>query len=490
MSTPDASARIRELLEHGIAQVKAGEHDLGMSAFEEAGRQATEAGLTGLAAGAAIDRGWALWLAGDREASTAAYKEGAALSREAADDKRLVIALGNLGIAYTDARLYEDADALYAEYVPLVIGDPDEEVDARLNWSAALEALGQADSALAQLDEAQRIAVEGGLDAALVRVHIAQGGMRERAGEADEAFELYWKAFDIASEAEDAELVGDSTLRLGYAYTRHGDHAKAADCLGEAARAYKYLEDGTRLGPVLYEHGRALLRVGLLDQALEVWREAEPVFRETDDQRALGECLLQQALAVRDQLSNMAPDLQFTEAAAAFRAAGMLDRLPEVLLTHAQWCWDRQMDDAVRTRVEEALAALSEASDPVVESRTRALYAQLLADERRIEDAEAELARAQAVAEEAGDAEGVTGVWARRAYVMARAGAAFEDVKAQLLAAGLQARAAGHEAAGRYAADAVATEIEERCGRMFRDLLAPDDEKNVPVPSPEHAAGV
>ena len=47
-NTPEA--RVRELLERGIAQVKAGEHDLGMAAFEDAGRRATDAGLTALAA--------------------------------------------------------------------------------------------------------------------------------------------------------------------------------------------------------------------------------------------------------------------------------------------------------------------------------------------------------------------------------------------------------------------------------------------------------
>ncbi|MHB8740780.1 MAG: tetratricopeptide repeat protein, partial [Coriobacteriia bacterium] len=118
----------------------------------------------------------------------------------------------------------------------------------------------------------QQLAVTGGLDAALVQVHLGQGGMRERARDTDEAFELYWKAFDIASEAEDAELVGTVTMTLGRAYTRAADHSKAADCFGEAARAYRYLEDDASLGDALYQQGLALQRAGLLDQALDVWR--------------------------------------------------------------------------------------------------------------------------------------------------------------------------------------------------------------------------
>ncbi|MHB8805524.1 MAG: tetratricopeptide repeat protein [Coriobacteriia bacterium] len=479
-NTPEA--RVRELLERGIAQVKAGEHDLGMAAFEDAGRQATDAGLTALAAGAAIDRGWALWLAGDRERSVTAYGEGAVLAREARDDKRLAIALGNLGIAYTDAGRHADADALYTEYVEYLADDLDEQVDARLNWGVALEGLGRLDDAFAQLDEAQQLAMTGGLDAALVQVHLGQGGMRERAGDTDEAFELYWKAFDIASEAEDAELVGTVTMTLGRAYTRAADHSKAADCFGEAARAYRYLEDDASLGDALYQQGLALQRVGLLDQALDVWREAEPIFRETGDHRALGECLLAQALAVRDQLSNLGPDLQFIESASAFRAAGAVDRLPDIHLVHAQWCWDRSLDDAARTHVREALDALVASPNARVESRARALNAQLLAEAREIEQAETELGAAEAVARAADDAEGVTGVLVRRAYVMARGGATWEDVRAQLFAAGDRAREAGHESAGRYAAEAIATEIEERCGRAYTDLLGAEDVKNVLVP--------
>ena len=488
MSTADESTRIRELLEHGIAQVKAGEHDAGMSAFDEAGRQAAEAGLTGLAAGAAIDRGWALWLAGDRDASVAAYEEGAALAREAGDDKRLVIALGNLGIAYADARRHEEADALYAEYLPLISGDHDEQIDARLNWGVALEGLERTDDALTQLDQAQSAAVEAGLDAALVRVHIAQGGMRERAGDTDEAFELYWKAYDVGAEREDAELVGTATMALGGAYVRRGDHAKAADCFGEAARAFRHLEDDVRLGAALHQHGRALQRVGLVDQALEVWREAEPLFRKLGDHRALGECLLEQALAVSEQQSNFAPDLQFTEAAVAFRTAGLTERVSGVHLAHAQWCWQRHLDSAARKHVQEALDAVAASADPVIESRARALHAQMLADDGEISDAVSELTTAETLAILGGDPQGVTGARIRAAYVMARNGASFEDVKSRLLESIAQAREAGHEAQGSFAAEAVAAEIEERCGNEYAGLLEPAVDE-VPVPGPEDVFG-
>jgi len=471
MNTADASARIRELLEHGIAQVKAGEHALGMSAFEDAGRQAAEAGLTDLAAGAAIDRGWALWLAGDREGSVAAYEEGAALAREAGDDRRLVIALGNLGIAYTDAQRHEDADALFTEYLPLIPDDPDEQVDALLNHSVALEGLGRVDEAFLRLDDAQRVAEAAKRTAAIVWVFIAKGGTRERAGGMDEAFELYWKAYDVGAEVEDAELVGAATMALGGAYARAGDHAKAADCFGEAARAFRHVEDEVRLGAALYQHGRALQRVGLLDQALEVWREAEPIFRALGDARALGECLLEQALAVGTQQSNFAPDLQFTEAATAFRAAGVLDRLSAVYLAHAQWCWQRHLDSAARTHVQEALDAVAASPDPVIESRARALHAQMLSDTGDIGDAVTELTTAETLSLLSGDPQGVTGARIRAAYVMARDGAAPEDVKSRLREAIEQAREAGHEAQGSLAAAEVAAEIEERCGGEYKSLL-------------------
>jgi tetratricopeptide (TPR) repeat protein len=477
----DTAVHVQEMLQRGITQVRAGEHAVGMSSFEEAGRLATGAGLTALAAGAAINRGWALALSGDTALSIDAYVEGADLAREADDARRLVIALGNLGIAYTAERRYEEAAAIYEEYIPLLEGDAEEEIDSRLNWSVALEGLGRADEASEQLDEAERVAVDADLDQLLVRVHIAQGAMRERAGEGEEALELYWKAFDIASEAEDADLVGTVTMTLGYAYTRARDHAKAADCFGEAARAFRHLEDHQRLAGALVRQGRAMQTLGLVDQALEVWREAEPLLREIDDQAALGECLLEQAVAVSGQQSNMAPDLQFTEAAAAFRAAGALDRLPEVFLTHAQWCRERALDKQARTHVDEALAALADTPDAPVEVRALGLKAQILADAGDLEGAEAVLASAESVGREAGDALGLTGVMARRAYLMARSSAPAAEVKAQLLATGEHARQAGHESLGRYAADAMATEIEERCGGEYKGLLdAPEDMEILP----------
>ena len=104
------------------------------------------------------------------------------------------------------------------------------------------------------------------------------------------------------------------------------------------------------------------------------------------------------------------------------------------------------------------------------------LKAQILADAGDLEGAEVALAAAETVATDANDAPGVTGTMVRRAYLMARSGSSAEDVKAQLLAAGDQAREAGHEALGRYTADTMAAEIEERCGGEYKGLLdAPED---------------
>ena len=467
----DTASHVQEMLQRGITQVRAGEHAVGMSSFDEAGRLATSAGLTALAAGAAINRGWALALSGDTAQSIDAYVEGAGLAREADDPRRLVIALGNLGIAYTAERRYEEAIAVYEEYIPLLEDDAEEEVDSRLNWSVALEGLDRTVEAAEQLDEAERVALGAGLDPLLVRVHIAQGGMRERGGESEEALELYWKAFDVASEAEDADMVGTVTMTLGYAYTRVGDHAKAADCFGEAARAFRYLEADDRLAGALVRQGRAMQTLGLVDQALEVWREAEPLLRELDDQAALGECLLEQALAVSEQQSNFAPDLQFTEAAAAFRTAGVLDRLSVVYLAHAQWCWQRHLDSQARKHVQEALDAVAATPNPMIESRARALHAQMLADTGEITDAVTELTTAETLSLLDGDQQGVTGARVRAAYVMARNGATVEDVRARLAEAIEQAREAGHEAQARLAADTVAAEIEERCGGVYTDLI-------------------
>lgn len=429
-ASSDPETLVRDRIERGISQAREGETAAAVGSFTEAESLASDAGLTSLSAGAAINRGWALWLAGERDEAVAAYQQGARTAREAGDAQRLRIALSNLGIALLEMRRYADAATVYEEYVPLAEQEPREQVEAHVNWAIALEGLGRR----------------------------------------DEAFEHYWNAFDIADDASDADLVGTVTMALGGAYTRANDHPHAADCFGEAARAFRYLEDEDRLAAALHEHGRSLQRVGLIDQALEVWREEEPILREKGDDLALGECLLQQALATGGQTSNFSADLQFTEAAAAFERAGALERLPEVFQAHAQWLRERFMDRDARKRVEQALAALGDAPDPAAESRALGLQAQMLSDDKDFVAAAQALEEAEVAARRAGDAEAATGVLVRRAYVMAREGRAADEVRAQLDVALEHARSHGHEARGRFAVEAVAAEIEERCGAEYSGL--------------------
>lgn len=466
----DDAAHARELTARGIDEARNGDHEAAVGSFTEAETIARENGLLDLAAGAAVNRGWALWLAGRKDASIEAYEQGAQLAREASDVTRLMLALGNLGIAYTAAGRYEDALAVYEEYLPHVADDPGEAIDAHLNCATALANLGRYEEADGHLDEAERVAQDNGR-AAIASVYLNRGVIRERTGNTDEAFTLYWKAFDTVDEERDPGLFGTVMLTLARAYMRAGEDAHASDCYGEAERAFRYTEEQDRLAQALHEHATALLRVGLVDQALDAWREEEPILREMGDDLALGECLLEQALATRDRMSDFSSDVKFTEAAAAFRRAGAIERLPELMQAHALWLREHFMDTDAMKRVRELFEALAESPNPPVESRARALHALMLADAGDYDAAFDAIDRAETVAADAGDAEAITGAQARRAYVMARAGEPAENVKAQLKAAEAHADAEGHGQKGAYAVEAVAAEIEERCGEEYAGLL-------------------
>jgi tetratricopeptide (TPR) repeat protein len=468
--TTNDAARARELTARGIDEARSGDHEAAVGSFTEAETVARESGLLDLAAGAAVNRGWALWLAGEKDGSIEAYEEGAQLAREAGDSTRLMLALGNLGIAHTAAGRHEEALFVYEEYLPLVADDPDEEIDAHLNCATALVNLGRYEEANGHLDEAERIA-EANKSAAIVTVYLNRGAIRERIGDNDGAFGLYWKAFDTVDEERDPGLFGVVMLTLARAYIRAGEDAHASDCYGEAERAFRYTEERDRLAQALHEHAAALLRVGLVDQALEAWREEEPILREMGDHLALGECLLQQALATRERMSDFSSDVKFTEAAVAFRRAGALERLPELIQAHALWLREHFMDTNAMKRMREVFEALAESPNAAVESRAHALHALMLADAGDHEAAYGAIDQAEAVAGGAGDVEAVTGARARRAYVMARAGEPAEDVKVQLKAAEAHADAEGHGHKGAFAVEAVALEIEERCGEEYAGLL-------------------
>jgi len=474
--TLDDAARARELMARGIDEARNGDHEAAVGLFTEAETIARENGLLDLAAGAAVNRGWALWLAGEKDGSIEAYEEGAQLAREAGDLTRLMLALGNLGIGYTAAGRHEEALGVYEEYLPHVAEDPDEAIDAHLNCATALVNLGRYEEANGHLDEAERIAHKNGR-AAMASVYLSRGAVREQTGDSDEAFALYWKAFDAVDEERDPGLFGTVMLTLARAYVRAGEDAHASDCYGEAERAFRYTEEQDSLAQALHEHAAALLRVGLVDQALEAWREEEPILREMGDHLALGECLLQQALATRERMSDFSSDVKFTEASMAFRRAGAIERLPELIQAHAAWLREHFMDTNAMKRMRELFEALAESPNAAVESRAHALHALMLADAGDLDAAFDAIDHAEAVAAGAGDAEAITGARARRAYVMARAGEPAENVTAQLKAAEAHADAEGHARKGAYAVEAVALEIEERCGEEYAGLLS------VPLPA-------
>jgi len=463
----DPAARVRALTKRGIAEANAGERIAAVASLKEAEQVATDAGLTSAAIGAHIDRGWALWLAGEAEGAVVLYSEGARMAREVGDVERLRLALGNLGIAYGLLGRHAESLATYEEYLPFVSDDAAAGAEAHLNCGSALASLGRRDEALVHLERAERLATEAGLAESLVMVHLNRGVLSESAGDLEPAFEQYWKAFDVADETKDTGLTGTVTMALGRAYVRADDHAHASDCFEQSEHAFRASGDKRRLADALHGHAIALQRVGLDDAALEVLQEEEPLRVEQGDSRALGACILSQALLLAARPKSPSTDTRFVEAASAFVQAGALSTVAEVHHARAEWLRRQEMDAEALAAAREALSVALKASNLPTEIRVRGLLAVMLADAGDFEAAETELEAAEAAADEAGDREAVTGTRARRAYVLARADKPAEDVVAQLDAAWEHGLTLAQPQMAREALTLVIQEIKNRCDSRY-----------------------
>lgn len=471
VNNPDPAARVRALTKRGIAEARAGERIVAIASLKEAEQVATGAGLTSAAIGAHIDRGWALWLAGEAEGAIVLYSEGAQMAREAGDVERLRLALGNLGIAYGRLGRHADSLATYEEYLPFVSDDPAAGAEAHLNCGSALANLGRPHEALLHFERAEALATEAGLTESLVMVHLNRGVLSESAGDLGPAFELYWKAFDIADETNDADLIGTVTLALGAAYARAGDDPHASDCFEQSEHAFRASGDRRRLADALHGHAVSLQRVGLHDAALEALEEEEPLRVEQGDDLTRGACILSQALVLAGRPKSPGTDTRFAEAASAYAHAGALSTVAEVHHARAEWLRRQGMDDEALAAAREALSTALKAPNLPTEVRVRGLLAVMLADTGDFEAAEAELAAAEASAEESGDREAVTGTRARRAYVLAREEKTAEETVAQLDAAWEHGRTLAQPQMARDALALVIQEITDRCDSRYSEPI-------------------
>lgn len=467
VNNTDPAARVRALMQRGIAEANAGERIAAVASLKEAEQIATDAGLTSAAIGAHINRGWALWFAGEAEGAITLYSEGAQMAREVGDAERLRLALNNLGIAYGRLGRHAESLATYEEYLPFVSDDPAAGAEAHVNCGTALASLGRPDEAALHFERAERLATDAGLTESLVMVHLNRGVLSESAGDLETAFEHYWKAFDVADETKDADLIGTVTMALGAAYARAGDDPHASDCFEQSEHAFRASGDRRRLADALHGHAVALTRVGLGDAALEALEEEEPLRVEQGDALTLGTCMLSQALILAARPKSPGAEVRFSEAALEFARAGALSTVAEVHHARAEWLRRQEMDAEALAAAREALGVAHNAPNLPTEIRVRGLLAVMLADAGDFEAAEEELAAAEAAAEESDDHEAVTGTRARRAYVMARADKPAEEVVAQLDAAWDHGLTLAQPQMAREALLLVIGEIESRCDKQY-----------------------
>lgn len=463
--------RARELIKQAIALAEAGDADAALSALDEADRIAAEAGIAELITSARINKGFAHWVKGDLDTACTLFAEAAQIAREANDTPRLASALGNLAAASKQAGRHADAITAYHEYIPLLSDDAEARAGAHQDCGLAYLQLEQFEPALANLEQAERIAIEADLTELVISARINQGIVREREGEDELAVPHYEAAATLAREAERPALAAAATERQAQALRQLSMFTEADPLFAEAEDLYRSLGKEDQLARVLHWHALAFKGAGMRDRALAAWKEEELIRRRLDQPSELGECLFEQAELLRERDEDAAAEGVYARAAAAHRQGGNNRGLAESLGRHGDLLWSQGRGDEARGLADEALAAVVVANAADTEGRVRGLLAMLLADAGDPAQALSHLDAAEAAAVSIGDHGLITWLKARRAYVFARADRPLEDVAQQLG----DAYAYGFDFAdGRTARRAVLTmifEMKKWCSDECRETL-------------------
>jgi tetratricopeptide (TPR) repeat protein len=256
-SEPDPAARAKELIKQGIAHAEAGDADAALAALDEADRLAEKAGLDALVASARINKGFAHWVKGDLDTACGHFAEAAQIARAAEDTPRLASALGNLAAASRQAARWADAVTAYHEYIPLVADDPEALAGAHQDCGLAYLQLEQFEPALANLEEAERIAIEADLAELVISARINQGIVREREGEDELAVPHYEAAATLARESALTPLAAAAIERQAQALRQLSAFTEADPLFAEAEDLYRSLGKEDQLARTLHWHALA-----------------------------------------------------------------------------------------------------------------------------------------------------------------------------------------------------------------------------------------
>jgi CHAT domain-containing protein/Tfp pilus assembly protein PilF len=270
------------------------------------------------------------WLArgdkDDQRKALALYEEGLALWREAADPRREVKTLNQIGMIHRRLGHTDEALSLYEQALDLAVaaGDREGEAEVRNNLGVARQQQGQSQQAARDLQEALRLwqaigdteqiawtssslgavlFTLGDLEEALscfqraldllrakgvlkVQQAFALTGIasihRDR-GDGDAALALYAQALDLSREAEDRRSEATVLQNMASTYLNLGELQKALDFFTDALELQQALGDKGMQAWLLYYLGNVSLHLGDEEQALKDFDRSLAIYREIGD---------------------------------------------------------------------------------------------------------------------------------------------------------------------------------------------------------------
>ncbi|MHC5011206.1 MAG: serine/threonine-protein kinase [Planctomycetota bacterium] len=160
------------------------------------------------------------------------YAEAARIAREGGDLPEEAAALANQARVMTIEGRIDAAKATFERALDIYrqLRDPSGEARVLDGLGAAIAAFGDRDEALTCLQGARDAVERTGERALLSRTLHHQGAVRHEAGEREEAWRLYDRALALAHPRRRPDILAD----MGRAAEEEGDHARAADLLGES----------------------------------------------------------------------------------------------------------------------------------------------------------------------------------------------------------------------------------------------------------------
>lgn len=467
--TPTRNAA-HDHIEHGIDAAERGDLETALEELANAEALAVEMDAADIAAAARINMGYAHWIKGDPESARGHYAEGAEIARESNDSPRLRSALLNFAATSREVGRWEEAVIAYDEYLTLDAVEPNDFAAAHIGCGLSSLEMGDFVSAASHFEEAERVAQEAGLDDLRITARIDQGIASERGGRREEAFELYSSAAELARSAGNNELLAVAVASEAYA-RRPVDYTEADPLFTQAEDLYRLLGQRTELANTLYWHAVMLKDAGIRDRALGTWREEEAIRRDLEQHIDLGDCLLGQASVLREREEWLTLEAMYSQAAAAFERGASAAGLAETRLLQSRLLRIQGRRDEAIEHSDLALTAALDAGLLATECRIRGIRAMLLAELGDPAAARRELDAAESTSMGNGLVEQATWALARRAYVMAHADEAPDEVVLQLKTAAQYAADNERPRLGKRATLRMINEIRVQCSEAYSEPL-------------------